>query len=354
MPATLPFPPELRTDGSEEPHSVATYHPDSLTASGATRVELRSALELTGVDIRLQRIPKTRVSGVVAGIPEGARAQSVVIEFVSNGGGGQSFSGVGADGGFRLWSVTPGKYSVSARVSVQGRRIQSAPVEIEIARDHVDGLELRMVPAFEVTGKIEFEGEGARPKPPVNGGPTPRFNLQMAAQVGPSTGGMPMTVTEDASFRFANLQPGRYRFVYGWRASVRSIRLGTVDMEGNLIDLTNGTGGAPLTVVLGPADAEITGIVRDEKGPVAGVPVAMINPGISQTTTNATFGAVTGADGRFRFANVPAAKYVLFSPDENDRTLWAGNFEDYAEVLAEVEVGMKGTIEKDLKRRPKK
>jgi hypothetical protein len=60
------------------------------------------------------------------------------------------------------------------------------------------------------------------------------------------------------------------------------------------------------------------------------------------------------ADGRFRFAHVPAAKYVLFSPDENDRTLWARNFEDYAAVLAEVEVGMKGTIEKDLKRRSKK
>ena len=164
--------------------------------------------------------------------------------------------------------------------------------------------------------------------------------------------GVPMTVTDDASVRFTNLQPGRYRFTYGWRAGVRSIRLGTVEMEGNLIDLTNGTGGAPLTVVvLGRAEGEITTIVRDEKGPVAGAPV---NTGISVTTSNVTFGAVTGADGRFRLANVPAGKYVLFSPDENDRTLWAGNFEDYADVLAEVEVGMKGTIEKDLRRRLKR
>jgi hypothetical protein len=46
--------------------------------------------------------------------------------------------------------------------------------------------------------------------------------------------------------------------------------------------------------------------------------------------------------------------HVLFSPDENDRTLWAGNFEDYADILVEVEVGMKGTIEKELMRRAKK
>ncbi|HNY40550.1 MAG TPA: carboxypeptidase-like regulatory domain-containing protein, partial [Bryobacteraceae bacterium] len=354
MPTALPFPPEVRTDGSEEPHSVATYHPESLTASGATRVQVRSAIDLTGIDIRLQRIPKTRVSGVVTGIPDGVRPQTVSISFLSNGAGSQTFNGVDAKGAFQLWHVTPGKYAVSARVSMQGRQIQSAPVEVEIARDHVDGLELRLVPAFEVMGKIEFEGDSARPKPPANGGPTPRFNLQMASQIGPSTGGRPMTVTEDASFRFANLQPGKYRFVYGWRASVRSIRLGTVEMEGNLIDLTNGTGGAPLTVVLGPAEAEITGIVRDEKGPVAGASVRLVNTGISLTTSNATISAVTGADGRFRLANVPAAKYVLFSPDEDDRTLWAGNFEDYADVLAEVEVGIKGTIEKDLKRRPKK
>lgn len=354
MPTALPFPPELRTDGSEEPHSVATYYPESLTSSGATRVQVRSAIDLTDIDIRLQRIPKTRVSGMVAGIPDGVRPQTVSISFLSNGAGRQTFNGVDANGAFQLWNVTPGKYAVSARVSMQGRQIQSAPVEVEIARDHVDGLELRLVPAFEVIGKIEFEGDSARPKPPANGGPTPRFNLQMASQIGPSTGGMPMTVTEDALFRFANLQPGKYRFVYGWRASVRSIRLGTVEMEGNLIDLTNGTGGAPLTVVLGPAEAEIIGIVRDEKGPVAGASVRLVNTGISLTTSNATFSAVTGADGRFRLANVPAAKYVLFSPDEDDRTLWAGNLEDYADVLAEVEVGIKGTIEKDLKRRPKK
>ena len=277
-----------------------------------------------------------------------------MISFLSNGGGSETFSGVGAGGAFRLWNVMPGKYAVSARVSMQGRPIQSAPIEIEIARDHVDGLELRLVPAFEVTGKIEFERDSARPKPPANGGPTPRFNLQMASRIGPSSGGMPMTLPEDGSFRFANLQPGKYRFVYGWRASVQSIRLGTVEMEGNLIDLTNGSGGAPLTVVLGPAEAEITGIVRDEKGPVAGAAVGLINTGISITTSNATFGAVTGGDGRFRLANVPAGKYVLFSPDENDRTLWAGNLEDYADIQVEVEVGMKGAIEKDLKRRPKK
>jgi hypothetical protein len=354
MPLPLPFPPEVRTDGSEERHDVATYHPDSLTASGATRVEVRSAVELTGIDIHLQRIPKTRVAGVVAGIPEGVRPQSVMISFRTNGEGGQSFNGVGADGAFRVWNVMPGKYAVSARVSMAGRQIQSAPVEIEIAREHFDGLELKLVPAFDVAGKIEFDSDSARPKPPANGGPAPRFNLQMAAQIGPSTGGMPMTVTEDAAFRFANLQPGKYRFVYGWRASVRSIRLGTTEMEGNLIDLTNGTGGAPLTVVLGPAEAEITGMVRDEKGPVAGAAVGLVNTGISLTTSNATFGTLTGADGRFRLPNVPAGKYVLFAPDENDRTLWAGNFEDYADILVEVEVGMKGTIEKDLIRRAKK
>jgi hypothetical protein len=354
MPLPLPFPPEVRTDGSEVPRAVATYHSDSLTASGATRVEVRSAVELTGVDNHLQRIPKTRVAGVVTGVPDGVRPQSVTLSFVTNGAGGQTFNGVGADGSFRLWNVTPGKYAMSARVSMAGRQIQSAPVEIEVAREHVDGLELKLVPAFEVAGKIEFESDSARPKPPANGGPTLRFNLQMAAGIGPPTGGMPMTVTEDAAFRFANLQPGKYRFVYGWRASVRSIRLGTVEMEGNLIDLTNGTGGAPLTVVLGPAEAEITGMVRDGKGPVAGAAVGLVNTGISLTTSNATFGTLTGADGRFRFANVPAGKYVLFSPDENDRTPWAGNFEDYADILVEVEVGLKGTIEKDLMRRAKK
>jgi hypothetical protein len=121
-------------------------------------------------------------------------------------------------------------------------------------------------------------------------------------------------------------------------------------MPDHVIDLSLGASGAALTVVFGRAAAEVRGVVRDEKGPVAGAAVVMRNPSISMNSSNGSYSSITREDGSYRFANVPAGRYVLLAADEGDANLMNDNFEDYEDVLENVELRGDEKIVKDLKR----
>ena len=47
-PAVMPFPPEVRTDGTGEVHNARTYYPDSLTVKAGQRVEVGAGGRLWG------------------------------------------------------------------------------------------------------------------------------------------------------------------------------------------------------------------------------------------------------------------------------------------------------------------
>lgn len=345
----MPLPPEIRTDGSEEVRYVSTFHPSALDSKSATRVEVRSGADLSGIDIRLQRAPMVRISGVVTGIAAEASPRAVQIQTRNEMMSGSSQM-AGADGKFELWNLDPGKWLVSAECNSRGEQLRSAALEIEVGTQHIDGLELRMTAPFDVTGQAVFEDESAKPRPSASNAPPPRMALQEVNRLGGSRGTQPVVLPADGSFKFTNVQPGRYRINFGWRASIKSIRLGTVEMENNILDLSAGTGGAPVTVVFAPATAEVAGTVRDDKGPVAGATVVMRNSGISIGSTNGAYTIVTGPDGAYRFTNVPSGKYLLLAADEGESNLMSDTYEDYEDISVEVEVGIGDKIARDLKR----
>ena len=352
-PAILPFPPEIRTDGSVEPHFVPTYHPDSIDSKGATRVMVTSAADVTGIDMKLRRTPFVRISGIITGIPEGAQASSLRLELRDESGSTRGMNVVGADGKFEYWNLEPGKWLVSGVLGNRDQMLRSAPVEVEIGEQNVDNLELRMVAPFDVTGQIEFTDESAKPKPPASGGMPPRFSLQEATRMGRVSGTATIPFSPDGTFRFANVSPGKYRFNFGWRASIKSIRVGSVEMEDGVIDLRFGAGG-PLTILMSPATAEINGVVRDEKGPAAGAMVVLRNSAIGPGSTNSVFSAQTAADGSYRLANVPTGKFILVAVDDGDSNLMNDNFEDYEDVLENLVVLGDEKMVKDLKRHPRR
>jgi hypothetical protein len=82
----------------------------------------------------------------------------------------------------------------------------------------------------------------------------------------------------------------------------------------------------------------------------AGVPV-VVAPEITTTTSNSVVS--TASDGTFRLANIPDGKYILSAADENDPNLMIGNYEDYEDILARVEIRAGERIAKELKRHPR-
>jgi hypothetical protein len=126
-----------------------------------------------------------------------------------------------------------------------------------------------------------------------------------------------------------------------------------VEMEDNILDLSNGAAGA-LTVVFAPAVAEIRGTVKDDKGPVAGAGVVLRNPSISVGSTNGVFSTMTATDGSFRFEKVATGKYLLLAADEGDTNLMSDTYEDYEDVMETVEIRGAEKMVRDLKRHPRR
>jgi protocatechuate 3,4-dioxygenase beta subunit len=362
MPVKMFLPPEIRTDGTVEVNYAQTYYPNSRTEKGAGRVEVQAGAEIGGIGIQLVRAPIVGVSGTVAGMPRGA--ERMMIEMRQ----GWSVRGGGAvkeDGTFQIWRLDPGKYTITGTWNSNGQRMRTAPVEIEVAQANIEHIELRVIPPSDIAGHVEFEDEKAKqpPQPPqgrlqtnqqtsqqtIPPKPPPlRLNVSDASG-GPSP--QPVMVGEDGSFRLEGLPPGRYRLIPAWGAVyVKSMRLGQTAIDGNLLDLTNGSAGAALSVLVSSATGEISGTVSDDKGPVAGVRVALLQADAEGFTFPRL--AATGEDGSYRLTGIAPGKYKLAAGGETDfQTLQALEPDDDSPVEL-VEVHAADKLTRDLKQRP--
>jgi hypothetical protein len=346
--SSMPFPPEIRSDGSQELRDAATYYPGSLSAKTAQRLEVKAGAEVSGVDIKLVQTPVVQVSGKVTGLPPGMK--NVIVQTFSGQG-----AGVKPDGTFSIWRLDPGKYTLQAQQWSGQSSVMSAPIGIEVGTANLEHLELRMVPPFEVAGQLRFDDEHAREpakpptrpdgtSPPVPPQPPRRvdlrpFNRQNGQQAGASVG-------SDDSFTLEKVQPGRYRVVINWgSAYVKSVRAGDTETEGAMVDLRNGSPG-PLTVSVSSNFCEISGTVSDTKGRVAGATLVLEDVedprDIQLRQTDST--------GTYKF-RVPPGSYKLAVIDEE--AMFSGfegpDLEDYEPESLELNAGDKVT--KDLVRR---
>jgi hypothetical protein len=283
--------PAIRADGTRELHNAATYYPGVLAAKQAGKVEVRPAAESTGIDIQLVGVPLVRISGKVVGMPRGAPNAFV---WISSGG-----YPLMADGSFELWDPA-GKYRLAAswsspeghEQSIFGPQASTAPVEIEAASSNIDNIELRMVPDSDIAGRLEFETPpGMQPVPGraviLRGNPAP---------VGP-----------DDTFRLEHIPADKYYVSLSWDgAYVKSMRLGTTAIDGAVLDLTNGSGGADLTLVLSTAMGSVSGIAKPE------ATVVLTHAGFPPRYTEAK------QDGAFSFPNLAPGNYKLAAADDDE------------------------------------
>jgi hypothetical protein len=368
-PQALPLPPEIRSDGTTDAHYSPTYYPGVLPVTSATRLQVQPAAQLAGMDIRLVRTPMVTVSGKVTGAPEGAKNIMIQVQRLSASGfSGSSGSQAKPDGTFYLWRLDPGKYTLTASIfSPGGMRMQSAPLDIEVTTTNIEHLELRMVPPFDLTGEMRFEDEQARrpQQPPARPGqtqgqgqngaqpapPPAQPRRIMLRQVSGNFGQMSQAdVGADDTLQFEKLQPGLYHLTLSWPAYVKSVRVGSTETEGDVLDLRNGPAGA-ITIVASSATGQISGTAADSKGPMAGAMVALVpEPDRRQYFRTAT----AGQDGTYSMTNIPPGKYRLLVADDdfNMGTARTGNgLEDYADILVSVEIHPGDNLTKDLKAR---
>lgn len=335
-PAVMPFPPEIRTDGTREVHYARTYYPDALTSKAAQRIEVGAGIDAMGMDIRLVRTPIVTVSGRVSDIPAGGKTLVRALLNGAVGNGVQATANVKPDGSFQIWQLDPGTYTLVATntASAPGpsRGLQSTQVEIEVAGKDIERVELRMIQPFDLTARLAFDDAKAREAPamqsPQRPGqqpaaqatprpPAPRRIMlrpegQSFVNFGPSIF-QPMEVGADDSITVEKLLPARYHVTATWGPYVKSVTIGTVETEGDTLDLRNGPAG-PVTVTLASVTGEVSGVVSDPSGPVAGVRITMLSDR-GPAGTQGYRAAMSGPDGNYSFKAVPPGKYKLVVGD---------------------------------------
>jgi len=316
-PNQLPLPPEIRTDGTKEVHFGRTYFPGVLDSKSAQRVQVGPGAEVSGIEIHLVATPMISVSGKVTGIPDGSRAEVGLQEAapgsdVTFGGGTFQQGLVKGDGSFHFWRLEPGRYSLSGAVPNQGggfqNRLQSGPVEIQVAASDIEGIELRLMGPFDISGQVTAD-DAEILHPHFTGEEKHAPHRQIALR-NVHIGGMPIQgeIADDDSFTLEKVLPGRYRVSVFWGPYVKSVRLGSNETEGDILDVSNGAAG-PVTFTLSVQTGSISGTVSDANGPAAGAQVTLSAEMHPLETT------MTDKDGKYQFESVQPGKYKIAAGD---------------------------------------
>jgi len=300
-PAILRTPIERRSDGSTELHYAQTFYPGTTDSDGASRVELRPGQKTEGIDIRLLPYPILRVSGVVTGQPPGPC--DVTLNLARDGG----YLDVDhrlQNGRFTIWRLSPGRYNLFAQCG----NVVSAPVEFEVATTHVEGLELTLIAPFTLRGRLVWERRLSDEK-----------FLGMAVSFSARHSGQSALATAEGTFVWDDIFPARYWVEVGNGPPgtfVKSVRVGTQLSDG-VASFPRDPGAEEVVITLATDGAQVSGVVEDAKGPIAGVMLALV-PLRYDGFPRARF-ATTGSDGRYRIDTIPPGDYRLPRIDSRDR-----------------------------------
>jgi len=320
-------PPEFRSDGPLPTHWGAARYPGA--------IEVQAGTETANIEVRLTRTPIVRVSGRVTGFTQGA-----AIALSVNGLFGGFSDNAKADGTFAWWSLDPGEYVIRAWqgtpsldwAAARGDTPpNSALTTITVADANVDNIELRMRPPFDISGQVEYETGTAGPH-------APERWLRLSV-LGRMNGGGAATLTADGHFTLSPLVPGRYRVMCDCKrpAYVKSMWLGSAQIEGDILDLSDGPAAATLRVLVSSAFGTISGTVPGDQKAMAGLKVALVPA--SPTHDGPPRFADIDAGGRYSFDSVVPGDYQLAVVDDGDLLLQgADGLDQYRPAIVSLKV----------------
>jgi hypothetical protein len=356
---TLPFPPEIRTDGTVEVHYAPTYHPSAPDAQSAMRVTVGPATEVTGVDIKMIRTPLIHISGKVVGMPPGAKGGFMNVQPNTSRMGTQ----VKPDGSFEIPRANPGKFTLSVDVNMDGQygRYSSGPVPVTVGDQDIDNLQIQLYQTGDLKGQVLYEDEDAR-KPPTmpgrNGAPMqlPPRRLMVRPMDSNLSGNYSAEIKEDGSFTLTRMSPGTYVATIpsmgpaaGGAVYVQSMTLGRTNFTLGKLDLKTGIQGeTPLVVHVASARSSLSGTVTDDKGPIGRLFVVLAEESLTRGMTSMS---AAKEDGTYSFTGIAPGKYRLFVVDETERDEIQVSLESFDDVALKVEVGEHDTLVKDIKRK---
>ena len=150
-------------DSNDRTAYAPTFYPGTGNVADAQRLMLAPGQTITDINLTLQPVESVRVSGValdVQGRPM-AGAYITIIRRVGVTALGINGAQVKPDGRFSIGGVPPGEYML--RVSGPGQPDEYATLDLTVAGSDINDVQLLVVKASTVRGRVVFEAGGAKP-----------------------------------------------------------------------------------------------------------------------------------------------------------------------------------------------
>ena len=213
--------PQSPLEPDEPPVTVgytAVFFPGVLNATQASAITVRRGEERQGVDFAVQFVRTSTVEGMVVA-PGTVRPESVQLLMLPRQSGQAGLPGpavflsgasnrVGPDGKFSFTGVTPGAYTLSARMTAQEGTSLWANVDIDVDGQPVSGVTLALQEGLTVSGRLAFEMDGVDPPTLMT---RARLNLIPAENSSFSMSTAATQVSASGAFMMEGVVPGRYR-----------------------------------------------------------------------------------------------------------------------------------------------
>jgi uncharacterized protein (DUF2141 family) len=332
-------------DPSKDPASgyAPVYYPGTTLAASAQAVVLGVSEERASIDVALQLVPMTRVSGTVAGAA--GNGGSVQVTLTPTGTAvplpGPRTVRMGSDGRFSFSAVQPGSYNVMATAPQGGDMISFkisgdgmaaamangrggsggapeftqlwATTDIVVDGRPMTPLALVLQPGLSVTGRIVASGAATPPD-----FTRMRINLAVIGN-GPERSASLTPTSVDASGRFVitGVVPGHYRMNVAGVPPVWSI--GSVITNGRDamdfgLELKPGEDSAAAVVTLTDRSTTISGTLQDSNSrPASNYTVVAFALDAAYWLPNSRRIQATrpSTDGRYSFHGLPPGDYRL-------------------------------------------
>ncbi len=325
--------PEANFAAKPEEDYVTTYYPGTMDSTTAAQVQVRSGLELRGIDIKMVRSRVVRVRGnVVTGSGSGARAFVMMMPKDRGWNGGMETRQamvIDAQGTFEFRGVTAGQYTLMASFGTPEGQLNSVQT-INVSDQHVTGLAIALKAGSPLSGTVTTEGEEAGKgtvKEKSEPGPMPLTVSFLPADQGAVNffGGGNAQVKEDGTFTVRTIQAGRYRVTLygGGNGYLKSAKLGSVDVLADGLEIPDGGVSGALEMVRSPKSAEVSGTLQDNKDkPLPGA-MAVLLPEDKDREQMERYGVGTADQyGAFTIKSVRPGKYKLIAIEGAEGTEW--------------------------------
>lgn len=322
---------------------AAVYFPGTTQPGMARPVTIGVSEEQLGVDFQLQRVPLSKVTGLVLA-PAGVAVTNVQVRLIDRlaavPGLPQLAARASREGTFTFSAVPPGQYLLVATLSLAaprptevavqtgvpeaGRRLW-AQADVQVDAGYAPNVTLSLQDGMTVSGVLTFDG--AAPLPPQLN--RVRLTLAPHGQAMTSSGLSAITAVAEATgrFTFTGVTPGQYRIrasgAPGW--TLKTVIADGRDALDYWVEVKPGENVTNVNVGFGDTSTDLKGRLQSSSGQPTADYTVIIFPADTRywvPLARRMRSTRPSTDGAFTFIGLPAGEYRLAAVTDVEPGAW--------------------------------